>query len=49
MNFGYIDFIAYDLKPVIDTMIELFEKSKVRWATYHSFRKDVDAVTIYQK
>ena len=49
VNFGYIDFIAYDLKPVIDTMIELFEKSKVRWATYHSFRKDVDAVTIYQK
>ena len=49
VNFGYIDFIAYDLKPVIDTMIELFKKSKVRWATYHSFRKDVDAVTIYQK
>ena len=47
--FGYIDFIAWDLKAVLDAAVSIFERSGIAWAAFHSFRQDVGGVTLYER
>lgn len=47
--YGYIDFIAWDSKAVIDEAIEVFKETGIDWVMYHSFRQDVDGVTLFEK
>lgn len=47
--YGYIDFIAWDLKAVIDAAISVFGSTDIDWAVFHTFRQDVDGMTIYEK
>lgn len=47
--YGYIDFIAWDLDAVIDAAITAFGSTDIDWAVFHSFRQDVDGITIYEK
>ena len=49
VNYGYLDFVAYDLKAVTDAIIDIFSKSEVSFVKYHSFRKNNQTVTLYQK
>lgn len=47
--YGYIDFIAWDLKAVLDVAVSIFEKSEVDWAFFHSFREDVGGIMLFEK
>ena len=46
---GYLDFIAWDLEPVLEAAVDFFKKSDVQWAIFHSFRRDVGAVRLINK
>lgn len=46
---GYIDFIAYDIRAVLDAGVEIFSKGKVDYAGFHTFIMDTDAVMLYRK
>ena len=35
---GYLDFIAWDLKVLLDSAVEVFAGAPVAWAAFHSFR-----------
>lgn len=43
---GYLDFIAWDLRAVLDAAAAVFEKAAVEWAAFHTFRRDVGGVTL---
>lgn len=43
---GYLDFIAWDLRAVLDAASEVFAQSQVEWAAFHVFRRDVGGVTL---
>lgn len=44
---GYLDFLAWDLKPVLDAAAEFFaQKDEITWAAYQSFRSDVKYVLL---
>lgn len=47
--YGYIDFIAWDLNELMDAAVSIFEKTGIDWVMYHSFRQDVDGVTLFEK
>lgn len=47
--YSYIDFIAWDSKTVLDAAVSIFEKTGIDWVMYHSFRQDVDGVTLFEK
>lgn len=47
--YGYIDFIAWDSEAVIDGAISIFKETGIDWVMYHSFRQDVDGVTLFEK
>ena len=42
---GYLDFLAWDLMPVLQAAKTIFEDSSVAWAQFHVFRRDVGAWT----
>lgn len=44
--FGYLDFIAWDLRAVLDAAADIFEKAPVEWAAFHTFRRSVGSVTL---
>lgn len=44
--FGYIDFIAWDLKAVLDTAVEVFKAKDIAWAVFHTFRRDVNGIIL---
>ncbi len=44
--FGYIDFIAWDLKAVLDTAVEVLKEKDIAWAVFHSFRRDVNGIIL---
>lgn len=46
--YGYIDFIAWDLKAVLDVAKKVFANTKIEWVMFHSFRQDVKGVTVYE-
>lgn len=47
--YGYLDFIAWDLKAVLDAAVAVFGKSHLDWVMFHSFRQDADGITLFQK
>ena len=42
--FGYLDFIAWDLKTLLDSAVEVFAGAPVNWAAFHTFRRDVSGI-----
>ena len=44
---GYIDLIAWDLPAVLDAAAELFAASDLAWGSFHSFRRDVGTVRLW--
>ena len=47
--YGYLDFIAWDLKAVLDAAVSVFGKSGIDWVMFHSFRQDADGITLFEK
>lgn len=47
--YGYLDFIAWDLKAVLDAAVLVFGDSGIDWAMFHSFRQDADGITLFEK
>ncbi len=43
-SFGYLDFIAWDLKVLLDAAVEVFAGAPVAWAAFHTFRFAVSGV-----
>ena len=43
---GYLDFLAWDLMPVLQAAKTIFEDSSVAWAQFHVFRRDVGGVDL---
>lgn len=46
---GYLDFIAWDLDAVLKAAITFFRDSPLRWAVFHAFRWNVNAVSLVDK
>ena len=46
--FGYLDFIAWDLKTLLDAAVEVFAGAPVDWAAFHSFRFNVSGIGLKQ-
>lgn len=46
--FGYLDFIAWDLKTLLDAAAEVFAGAPVDWAAFHTFRFDVSGIGLKQ-
>ena len=47
--YGYLDFIAWDLKAVLDAAVSVFGASGIDWVMFHSFRQDADGITLFEK
>ncbi|MCI8422847.1 MAG: hypothetical protein HFF50_04835 [Lawsonibacter sp.] len=47
--FGYLDFIAWDLKTLLDAAVEVFAGASVDWASFHTFRFDVPGIGLKRK
>ena len=47
--FGYLDFIAWDLKTLLDTAVEVFAAAPVAWASFHTFRFDAWGIGLKQE
>ena len=47
--YGYLDFIAWDLKAVLDAAVSVFGESGIDWVMFHSFRQDADGITLFEK
>ena len=46
---GYLDFIAWDLKAVLDAAADFLRQTELEWASFHSFRRDVGAVWLLKQ
>lgn len=46
INCGYLDFIAWDLKAVLDAAVAVFETSPVAWAAFQTFRTNVGGILL---
>lgn len=46
---GYLDFIAWDLRPVLGAAKGFFEKSSLKWAAFQTFRRDADLVFLLDR
>lgn len=46
--YGYLDFIAWDLKVVLDAAVSVFEQSGIDWVMFHTFRQDADGITLFE-
>ena len=44
--YGYLDFLAWDLMPVLQAAKTFFEGSGAAWAQFHAFRRDVGGVDL---
>jgi len=47
--YGYLDFIAWDLKAVLDAAVAVFSKSGPDWVMFHSFRQDAEGIMLFKK
>lgn len=43
---GYVDFIAWDIKAVLERAHEFFEHSEIPWANFHTFRRATAPVNL---
>ena len=46
---GYLDFIAWDLIPVLQAARNFLEASGIPWAQFHAFRRDVGGVDLAEE
>ncbi len=46
---GYLDFIAWDLKALLDSAVEVFASVPLAWAAFHTFRADTDSIGLKQR
>lgn len=47
--YGYLDFIAWDLKAVLDAATAVFERSGLDWVMFHSFRREDKGIVLFDK
>ena len=45
---GYLDFIAWDLKVLLDAAVEVFAGAPVNWAAFHTFRFRASGIGLKQ-
>ena len=43
---GYVYFIAWDLRAILNAAQEFFDETDLPWASFHVFRRDVGTVTL---
>ena len=46
--YGYLDFIAWDLRTLLDAAVEVFAGAPVDWAAFHTFRFNVSGIGLKQ-
>ena len=46
--YGYLDFIAWDLRTLLDAAVEVFAGAPVKWAAFHTFRYHVNGIGLKQ-
>ncbi len=46
---GYLDFIAWDLKVLLDAAVEVFAGAPMEWAAFHTFRFHVGGISLKQQ
>ena len=46
---GYLDFIAWDLARVLGAATVFFKQSPLAWASFHTFRRDVGTLGLYDR
>lgn len=47
--YGYLDFIAWDLKAVLDAAAAVFERSGLDWVMFHSFRQEAEGIMLFKR
>lgn len=45
---GYLDFIAWDLRTLLDAAVEVFAGAPVKWAAFHTFRFHASGIGLKQ-
>ena len=43
---GYVDFISWDIRAVLNKAEEFFAKTDIPWAIFHTFRREAGTVTL---
>ena len=46
VNFGYIDFIAWDLRDVLEAVPKIAEKVGLSWISFRRFRQDAESYSV---
>ena len=46
---GYLDFLAWDLRAVLDAANDFLEQTDLPWAVFHSFRRDANSVSLFDR
>ena len=46
VNFGYIDFIAWDFRDVLEQVPKVAEKHGLRWLSFRSFKRGAESYTV---
>lgn len=46
VNYGYVDFIAWDLQAALYMAKEFFEETDIPWANFHTFRRVADTINL---
>lgn len=49
LYYGYLDFLAWDLPAVLDAARDFFEDSQIDQGRFHTFRRDVGTVRLWEK
>ena len=49
LYYGYLDFLAWDLPAVLDSARDFFEDSQIGQGGFHTFRRDVGTVRLWEK
>lgn len=49
LYYGYLDFLAWDLPAVLDAARDFFEDSQIDQGGFHTFRRDVGTVRLWEK
>ena len=47
VNFAYLDFIAWDLQPVLETAAKLLQEAGLPWAVYRPYRNCNPATSLF--
>lgn len=49
LYYGYLDFLAWDLPAVLDSARDFFEDCQIDQGGFHTFRRDVGTVRLWEK